>query len=94
MVDGGGLENHCGGNSTGGSNPSPSAKLRSRSFGGVRRFLVHRATHALAFVATWLEFLSANLQFVRSCEQIERLSENQRKRSAVDHWLLQWSGYH
>src|SRR5207302_8152513 len=25
-VDGGGLENHCGGNSTGGSNPSPSAK--------------------------------------------------------------------
>src|SRR2546428_14062128 len=26
VVDGGGLENHCGGNSTGGSNPSPSAK--------------------------------------------------------------------
>jgi hypothetical protein len=29
VVDGGGLENHCGGNSTGGSNPSPSATLRS-----------------------------------------------------------------
>jgi hypothetical protein len=27
VVDGGGLENHCGGNSTGGSNPSPSASL-------------------------------------------------------------------
>ena len=31
MVDGGGLENHCTGNRTGGSNPSPSAiRLRSR----------------------------------------------------------------
>jgi hypothetical protein len=30
VVDGGGLENRCGGNSTGGSNPSPSASLRSR----------------------------------------------------------------
>jgi hypothetical protein len=28
VVDGGGLENHCGGNSTGGSNPSPSANIR------------------------------------------------------------------
>lgn len=28
VVDGGGLENHCRGNSTGGSNPSPSANLR------------------------------------------------------------------
>jgi hypothetical protein len=27
VVDGGGLENHCGGNSTGGSNPSLSANL-------------------------------------------------------------------
>ena len=27
MVDGGGLENHCTGNRTGGSNPSPSATL-------------------------------------------------------------------
>src|SRR5438067_4629731 len=26
VVDGGGLENHCAGNGTGGSNPSPSAK--------------------------------------------------------------------
>jgi hypothetical protein len=31
VVDGGGLENHCGGNSTGGSNPSPSASLRLRA---------------------------------------------------------------
>jgi hypothetical protein len=31
VVDGGGLENHCTGNGTGGSNPSPSAILRSRS---------------------------------------------------------------
>src|SRR5678816_1901838 len=28
-VDGGGLENHCTGNGTGGSNPSPSATLAS-----------------------------------------------------------------
>jgi hypothetical protein len=29
VVDGGGLENHCTGNGAGGSNPSPSARLRS-----------------------------------------------------------------
>src|SRR5262245_37894533 len=30
-VDGGGLENHCTGNRTGGSNPSPSATIRRQS---------------------------------------------------------------
>ena len=46
VVDGGGLENHCTRKGTGGSNPSPSAKLRSASFGGERRILVHRAARA------------------------------------------------
>jgi uncharacterized protein YodC (DUF2158 family) len=39
VVDGGGLENHCGGNSTGGSNPSPSARsmtYRQRLSSGTR----------------------------------------------------------
>ncbi len=31
MVEGGGLENHCGGDSTGGSNPSPSATTRIKA---------------------------------------------------------------
>ena len=32
MVDGGGLENHCTGNRTGGSNPSPSATHKTQSW--------------------------------------------------------------
>jgi hypothetical protein len=46
VVDGGGLENHCTRKGTGGSNPSPSAKLRSASLGGGRRILVHHAARA------------------------------------------------
>ena len=52
MVDGGGLENRCTRKGIGGSNPSPSANLRS---GAGRRLRLTFLTAALILTAAWAE---------------------------------------
>ena len=49
-VECGGLENRCGGNSTGGSNPSPSASIRNTSLVDV--FLCYRVMDTVGVSGT------------------------------------------
>ena len=59
MVDGGGLENHCTRKGTGGSNPSPSATLRSRTTRRVRTMGQHRDDQSTATLR--LDVITAKL---------------------------------
>ena len=69
MVEGARLESVCRGNPTEGSNPSLSAKLRSRSFAGARRLQATAPLAPSALVATRLESpASVNVALARLSE--------------------------